>query len=553
MRSLLRKYSVITLLFIAICGGLWTLYKSLVVPSKVPRKPYSHQQEGPVCHNAKLSTKKVAIIGAGSGGSSTAFYLNRFSSPCQPLNITLYERSHYVGGRSTTVDAFDDPNHPVELGASIFVKVNANLVSAANEFGLSTQDPDSGDNIHPPLTLGIWDGTHFVFVQDFRSNSWWNIAKLLWQYGTAPIRTQNLMKKTIGAFLQMYEEPHFPFESLSQVSYDLGLTHITSMKGNAFLQENSISGRFSKEIIQASTRVNYAQNLDQIHALEAMVCMATDGAIAIKGGNWRIFEGMLSSSGANVILNVSASTIDRKNNGKFKIISHRMAVEEVEELSDEYETVVIAAPLQFTDLKISPALEHTPDVIDYVKLYVTLFTSPHQLSSHAFHMPPGSEVPHIVLTTQLPTSIHEPDFYSISTLRTILNPPYPFEHQGPQYLYKIFSAQPVNSSYLSTLLGFRDPKVSTISDISKSDISWSFEKIWHSYPYLPPRVTFEESLLAPNLWYTSGIESFISTMETSSLMGMNVAKLITNGWKDQESSILAGGHERINTEFMYMR
>lgn len=34
----------------------------------------------------------------------------------------------------------------------------------------------------------------------------------------------------------------------------------------------------------------------------------------------------------------------------------------------------------------------------------------------------------------------------------------------------------------------------------------------------------------PLLWYTSGIEGFISTMETSSLMGRNVARLIVDGW-----------------------
>ena len=37
------------------------------------------------------------------------------------------------------------------------------------------------------------------------------------------------------------------------------------------------------------------------------------------------------------------------------------------------------------------------------------------------------------------------------------------------------------------------------------------------------------------MWYTSGIESFISTMETSSLMGMNVARLIADGWKRERT------------------
>ena len=67
--------------------------------------------------------------------------------------------------------------------------------------------------------------------------------------------------------------------------------------------------------------------------------------------------------------------------------------------------------------------------------------------------------------------------------------------------------------------------------IPKNDVSWVYEKTWHSYPYLPPRVTFEDPQLEANLWYTSGIESFISTMETSALMGMNVARLITDDWE----------------------
>lgn len=43
-------------------------------------------------------------------------------------------------------------------------------------------------------------------------------------------------------------------------------------------------------------------------------------------------------------------------------------------------------------------------------------------------------------------------------------------------------------------------------------------------------MTFEELELARGFYYTSGIESFISTMETSALMGMNVAQLIVDDY-----------------------
>jgi prenylcysteine oxidase/farnesylcysteine lyase len=55
-------------------------------------------------------------------------------------------------------------------------------------------------------------------------------------------------------------------------------------------------------------------------------------------------------------------------------------------------------------------------------------------------------------------------------------------------------------------------------------------------------------MLAPNLWYTGGIESFISTMETSALMGKNVASLISQSWEDQKGSDGQGTTRQEKTE-----
>jgi prenylcysteine oxidase/farnesylcysteine lyase len=75
------------------------------------------------------------------------------------------------------------------------------------------------------------------------------------------------------------------------------------------------------------------------------------------------------------------------------------------------------------------------------------------------------------------------------------------------------------------------PKDLSKIDIDSGDaISWYYPYVWHSYPYEYPRVTFEEIELARGFYYTSGIESFISTMETSALMGMNVAQLIMDDY-----------------------
>ncbi|MCJ1414503.1 hypothetical protein MMC32_000830 [Xylographa parallela] len=531
------RLAFLAVLFTAVC---WLLYSVLL---KTP--PADTQFRHPDVVHVDCDSfptppaKRIAIIGAGSAGASTAYYINRFRSSCQPTNITVYEASNYVGGRSTTVDVYDDPTEPVELGASIFVQVNRNLVSAAAEFGLSTSGNADARPQDAPDTLGVWDGQVFKFVQNDDSAAWWNAAKLLWQYGLAPLRTQRLMRRVVGNFTKMYDAPAFPFRSLSHTAAELGLTAATAQTGYEFLAANGIASPFSTDIVQASTRVNYAQNVGEINGLLALVCMSTDGAMAVRGGNWQIFDGMLHASGARLRLDTRVADITDGENGTYLVSSVASdASPEPHSAATAYDEVVLAAPFQFAHLKLPASVLHTPAPIPYVRLHVTLFASPHRLSPLAFHLPPSTPAPTVILTT-LPSAAHlsppSPNarapagFFSISTLRSIHNPA--ATPPRDEYLYKIFSPLPLNSTFLAGLLGFATA-AQTLRGIATEDVSWVHEKVWDSYPYLPPRVAFEELSLGRGVWYTSAVEGFISTMETSSLMGMNVARLMVDGWED---------------------
>ncbi|PGG96869.1 hypothetical protein AJ79_09431 [Helicocarpus griseus UAMH5409] len=493
--------------------------------------------------------KRVAVIGAGSAGASTAYYLRHFTDFFSiPLNITVYERAPYVGGRSTTINLFDDPSLPIELGASIFVEVNKNLIRATKKFGLKLKDSDHGQPKESTHSLGVWDSKEFVFLQKRGGFYWWNVFKLLYKYGWAPMKTQNLMKLTVNKFLKMYKFPYFPFKSLSEVAMSTGLAEATWASGAEYLKDNGISENFSREIIQASTRVNYGQNLPLIHGLETMVCMSTNGAVAVEGGNWQIFLSMLNASKATVNLDSPVTAVRLSINNTYTVTHTTLANDSVVNVFDH---VVIANPYQFSNISISPALKRPLDAPRYVDLHVTIFVSPHKLSPAFFKLPPSSSVPEVVLTT-LPKDaklgartdgVGPAQFWSISTLRKV-HPPqgtYPQDAApGAHYVYKVFSPKPLKASFLAGILGVngaQNPEKeaeysddASIADISKDDISWYYEKVWQSYPYLYPRVTFEDIKLAPGLWYTSGMESFISTMETSSLAGMNAAALIMGEW-----------------------
>ncbi|RAH43741.1 putative prenylcysteine lyase [Aspergillus brunneoviolaceus CBS 621.78] len=537
---------------------VYLLYTQLIyylfILCVIPGSNAAKQQ--PLSSFGEIAPKKVAVIGAGAAGSSAAYSLRKYADAQHvPVNITVFERSSYVGGRSTTVNVFDHQAYPIELGASIFVSVNYNLVNASRDLGLNARSASYERPCETDDTIGIWDGDQMVFV--FKDTSgWWNLAKLLWRYGLAPVNAYRLMKSTVNKFLQLYDGPMFPFRSLTQATEAVGLLNTVAVPGLEFLRLNRISDLFSREIVQASTRVNYGQNLGLIHGLETMVCLATDGAMAIEGGNWQIFDGMLKAAGADVRVNHTVTSINwdaqnpqhRPTSLTFKASSTSSSAQTE---GEEFDEIVIAAPFQFTDITTTPPLQSTPNDVPFVKLHVTLFSSPHRLSPAHFNLS-GPNTPETILTTlphdldptvgKAEKGVGPADFWSISTLRTVVPPPSESEDDQPQrpqehYVYKIFSPERPTATFLRSILGLANSPVtataSSIEDLPSKDISWFHEKVWRPYPFVYPRVTFEEIALAPHVWYTGGIENFISTMETSVLMGKNVAALMVKEWEEQ--------------------
>ncbi|KAI1259732.1 prenylcysteine oxidase [Xylariaceae sp. FL1019] len=483
--------------------------------------------------------KQIAIIGAGAAGSSAAYHLKKYADVAGiPINVTIFEKTGRIGGRTLTVNVYDDPILPIELGASIFVDVNYILSNATREFGLLTVDPGADED----GLLGIWDGSSFVYTQDSRSWNWVNLAKLFWKYGTAPYHTKKLVQNTVATFLQLYDEPFFPFRSLSTRAFQLGLVKITGLTGQQFLAKNKLDGAFARDIVQAGTRVNYASNLEYIHGLGAMVAMAPEGAKAIDGGNWQIFSNMVEVSGAKAYLNTSVRdlALDPDKKYRLKTITAPSGDSRAEPLSHSsaFDDVIIAAPFQFANISTEEHLiQHPVDTIPYATLHVTLFASPYKFSAEFFKMPPASDIPISVLTTLGADEEARPGsagagkagFYSATLQRIVMNP----RTHSPEYVYKIFSPEAVTPEFLAALLGVEIPGSfprDIPDDSTVNPISWFHATVFHPYPQQYPRVTFQDPILRDGLYYTSGIESFISTMETSALMGANVARLIVDDY-----------------------
>lgn len=187
---------------------------------------------------------------------------------------------------------------------------------------------------------------------------------------------------------------------------------------------------------------------------------APEGAMSVVGGNWRIFDRMVHASRATFLPNTSVSYVgleksDPPTRSPKYILQTRAsddhgAVEETQDVV--FDDVVIATPYQFSKISsVEDVLEHVIDEIPYIKLHVTIFSSPFQLSAAYFKVAP-SKVPTTVLTTlaegESPLSgvqgAGKAGFYSISTLRMVLNP----KTGKIEYLYKIFSPEKVTPEFL---------------------------------------------------------------------------------------------------------
>lgn len=289
--------------------------------------------------------------------------------------------------------------------------------------------------------------------------------------------------------------------------------------------------------------------------------MAPEGAMQVPGGNWQIFAKMVEASNARILLNSSVASIELKESEDpevktpkyiLKTVKPGGSASQAKPHKTAFDDVVIAAPYQFSDIKNANDLIEQPiDNIPYATLHVTLFATSFRFSPKFFKQEPGSETPVTVLTTLAEgedgtEGAGRAGFYSISLVKTVTNP----KTENKEYVYKIFSPEKVTPEFLSSLLGVAVPETFTgpapatppsneekvEENAAESDsvviepISWYHPALFHPYPIKHPRVTFQEPILRDGLYYTSGIDSFISTMETNALMGMNVARLIVDDY-----------------------
>ncbi|WWC58035.1 uncharacterized protein I303_100570 [Kwoniella dejecticola CBS 10117] len=466
--------------------------------------------------------KRVAIVGAGASGSAAAFFLRRAARVVESRlgleegsrlgEIVVFEKEGYVGGRSTTVYPHSDPRlRAQELGGSIFVEANRNMMKGVRHFNLTLIDPDMGES-----GIGIWDGSQFLFTTS--SSSWIDSAKALWRYGPmSPYRTKSAVSSLVNKFLKLYDPAYLaqrgPVESVENFAESLGLgNEITTRTGEDWAKNVvKVGDKWLGEIWEGSTRVNYASDMNQIHGLGAGVSMATGGASQVEGGNWQIFRGMIDDSKATIHLGTEVSEIVPVRPSEFIVVSNKTEINTAE----PFDVVIFAAPWHSSPIKkdLSSHFAKPIPKQKYVHLHVTYFTTtqPRPLPSF-FGLPDDAYIPNTILTTGMTSrdqSVPPPRFQSISWHGEVLP-------GSGEYAVKVFSITRLSDRFIQSLIG--------------EEPSWLLRKEWDSYPKLSPIASYAPVEPIKGLHYLAAQEAWISTMETQTVSGREAVARIVNEW-----------------------
>lgn len=108
--------------------------------------------------------KKIAIIGSGIAGVSSAYYLNKLG-----YDVSLFEAGSYFGGHTNTVDInIDGKVIPVDTGFLVHNdRTYPNLIDFFSELSVETFNSDMSFSVERKSENLIWSGTNLftVFAQ----------------------------------------------------------------------------------------------------------------------------------------------------------------------------------------------------------------------------------------------------------------------------------------------------------------------------------------------------------------------------------------------------
>lgn len=474
--------------------------------------------------------QRVAIVGAGIGGASSAYYLRELLGG--NASIIVFEESIRVGGRVGNVSYTNTTGAtvPLEIGASILYSGNQHLVTVIDKLKLHAGPPvfDSDEG-----TTGIWDGHRLVF----QSSPWSLVTafRVLWRYGWGMFKLRRVVRATLDNFTKIYalqtgtasgssssSSSGLAFETPEALWEALGLFDLTQLSIRDYLAAQGVGAPDSKlvtEFVGSIQRVNYNAN-NNINALAGLVSLCptvTGEVVSVKEGNAAMAVAMLQAAEARLVLNVTVGTVQIVAGGEGKKKSYRllredgqpvlMRHEDEEEEEEEFDAVVIATPFAFSKLAVV-GLDKESVIAE---LPPKAFTTTHATFIQG-RVRPGFFGPSTLQQQRIPSSVYVVENASVPisslSLHITLNA------TNGTAIYKLFSSALLEDSFVDSvfLTGWEE----------------LHHREWQAYPsyHSPEKITPFLVKSGEYICYVNALETAVSAMEISAIAARNCALLL---------------------------
>ncbi|MFB6163359.1 MAG: FAD-dependent oxidoreductase [Halococcoides sp.] len=431
------------------------------------------------------SPDRIAIVGAGITGASTAHYLDE---ALPEATIEVFERADRVGGRLRTLTVGD---RTIEAGGKFLHTDDRRCAGFVEAFDLGRADPADLDDSEPPemgtdKTLGIWDGDSFRI--NLESSLVGAAAHLLTGY---PLSVYRLLRasSTVEDALDSLDDALAEgraFESPAAMCEAVGLTEHCRTSAAEFLADAGVSDDCLAELVGATAQTTFGQG-PSVHAFGALYAVLSMGAgdgdpFAVEGGNVRLVEALLDASDATVHTDTAVETVARTRGG--------YAVE-TSDGTTPVSDVVIATPLETADIELDGIAD--PTMRDFY-------------------------------TNQLSFVVGDldPDYFGTDAI-----PDFVTAADDPDVPFTLFSRYGPVEGFEGTLYELDtpgDPDAVLDAMFERHEVVESIP--WSASPVYDPDADWPAFELAEGCYYPNAIESLLSTIEFGALAGENVATLI---------------------------
>ncbi|KAA0720417.1 Prenylcysteine oxidase-like [Triplophysa tibetana] len=450
---------------------------------------------------------KIAVVGAGIGGTATAHFLRQHFGP--EVRIDVFEKNS-VGGRLATVSV---NNQEYESGGSIIHSLNLHMQDFVQQLGLKYRKSVAGKT-------AVFNGEEFIVEE----TDWYllDLSRLWWRYGISFIRLQMWVEEIMEKFMRIYKyQAHgYAFSSVEELLHSLGGSGFINMTRRSLsesLLELGVSQRFIDEIISPIMRVNYGQNIS-IPAFVGAVSLAGVQANlwAVEGGNKLVCSRLLKLAKANLIQS-QVTSIELRSMGEYPQYEITTSSQD-KKTSEVYDIIVVATPLQQNvDTGISfqgfePDLPEMPG--SYHQTVASIIHG--YLNCSYFGYPDPKLFPFSSILTTDASEL----FFNSATSICPVNITSGFRRKQPQEagVYKVFSPKPLEKNELKTL--FKSYYSVQVTD-------------WLAYPQYGSTQGLPPVVLHDGMYYLNGIEWAASAMEMSSVAAKNIALLAYHRWNRQ--------------------